>query len=216
MALRGMAVGEYGTTNRARLTCSRALCGVVAGACVSAASAADLSFRLADPQGRMLDGAVVSLLPLRGNAWPAPRPAHIEQVDKAFHPLVSVVQVGTAVDFPNNDRVRHHVFSFSSAKVFELKLYAGRPAQPVVFDKPGVVVLGCNIHDRMLAYVVVVETPWSAVAGTDGLARLRGVPAGEYTMQVWHPQRLGKPDLPARALRVAGDLSESLVVDLKQ
>jgi plastocyanin len=211
-----MAVGADRTANRARLACSRALCGVIAGACIGAASAANVSFKLADPQGRVLDGAVVSLLPVGRNALPAPRPAHIEQVNKTFRPLVSVVQVGTVVDFPNHDTVRHHVYSFSSAKVFELKLYTGRAAQPVVFDKPGVVVLGCNIHDRMLAYVVVVETPWSAVAGTDGLATLRDVPPGEYTLQVWHPQRLGKPDLPVRAVRVTADQSESLVVDLKQ
>jgi hypothetical protein len=91
------------------------------------------------------------------------------------------------VTFPNFDTVRHHVYSFSAAKTFELKLYAGVPNAPVTFDKPGVAVLGCNIHDRMAAWVVVADTPWSARSDADGRARIEALPAGSYKLSVWHP-----------------------------
>lgn len=194
---------------------SAGACGIAALLLAGAAEAATVVFRTTEPSGRVLDSVVVSLLPAMRGALPAPRPAHIEQVKKTFTPMVTVVQTGAAVDFPNNDTVRHHVYSFSEARVFELKLYAGKPARPVVFDKPGVVVLGCNIHDRMVAYVVVADTPWSAVASADGVATIVDVPPGDYLLQVWHPRRLGQPELPSRRIRIAADLSESLTVDLK-
>ena len=100
---------------------------------------------------------------------------------------MTLVTVGTKVAFPNFDTVRHHVYSFSQAKTFELKLYAGVPAAPVVFDKPGLAVLGCNIHDRMAAWVVVADTPWFARTGADGIARIEGAPAGAYRIAAWHP-----------------------------
>ena len=124
--------------------------------------------------------------------------AIIDQVNKQFTPLVSVIQVGTPVSFPNKDNIRHQVYSFSPAKTFELKLYSGVPSQPVVFDKPGLVVMGCNIHDRMLAYVQVVDTPWFAKTGADGAARIEGLPAGDYQVHVWH---YGAVD-PAGAVRM--------------
>jgi hypothetical protein len=98
-----------------------------------------------------------------------------------------VVQTGTPVQFPNHDTVRHHVYSFSPAKTFEIKLYVGTPAQPVVFDKPGTAVLGCNIHDQMVAWVHVVDTPWFALT-RQGAARIEDAPAGTYQLQVWHPR----------------------------
>jgi plastocyanin len=178
--------------------------------------AAVVTVRTSDAaSGRVLDSAVVSLVPVARGSLPPPRSASIQQMNKTFVPHVTVVQTGAAVEFPNVDTVRHHVYSFSPAKVFELKLYSGKPARPVVFDKPGVVVLGCNIHDHMSAYVVVVDTPWSDVSNVEGVARLADVPPGDYLLQVWHPRRLGLPDLPSRPLRVAGDQSESVSVDLK-
>jgi hypothetical protein len=95
--------------------------------------------------------------------------------------------VGSAVSFPNKDTVRHHVYSFSPAKVFDLKLYAGTPTTQVVFGAPGVVVLGCNIHDKMAAWLLVVDTPYYAKTDTSGSATLTAVPGGNYTLRVWHP-----------------------------
>lgn len=179
------------------------------------AQAATVTIKAGDGSGNALDSVVVSLVPVARAALPAARPAQIEQRNKTFLPAISVVQTGTAIEFPNNDTVRHHVYSFSAAKVFELKLYAGKPEKPVVFDKPGVVVLGCNIHDKMAAYVVVVDTPWSAISQTDGVARIADVPTGDYQLQLWHPRRLGMPDIPPRPLRIAGDQTETVKVELR-
>lgn len=179
------------------------------------AQAATVTIKAGDGSGNALDSVVVSLVPVARAALPAARPAQIEQRNKTFLPAISVVQTGTPIEFPNNDTVRHHVYSFSAAKVFELKLYAGKPEKPVVFDKPGVVVLGCNIHDKMAAYVVVVDTPWSAISQTDGVARIVDVPTGDYQLQLWHPRRLGMPDIPPRPLRIAGDQTETVKVELR-
>lgn len=111
----------------------------------------------------------------------------IVQIDRSFVPLVSIVRSGTSVHFPNRDSVRHHVYSFSPPKIFELKLYVGTPEKPVVFDTPGLVVLGCNIHDQMIGYVLVRDTPWIAVTGEDGVAKIQGVPDGDYQLEWWHP-----------------------------
>ncbi len=112
--------------------------------------------------------------------------AEIVQVERRFVPRVTVVTTGTAVSFPNRDTVRHHVYSFSAIKPFDLKLYAGTPANPVGFDKAGIAVLGCNIHDHMIAWVVVVDTPHFAVAGASGVLRLDKVPPGSYRLRSWH------------------------------
>ena len=108
------------------------------------------------------------------------------QQGKAFVPDVLVVTRGTAVNFPNRDTVRHHVYSFSPIRQFELKLYTGTPANPVVFDKSGVAVLGCNIHDQMVGWVLVLDTPFFATTTATGTVRLDNVPPGAYTLRTWH------------------------------
>ncbi|RZL03764.1 MAG: methylamine utilization protein [Rubrivivax sp.] len=112
--------------------------------------------------------------------------ANMAQKGRAFQPTLLVVQTGTPVSFPNFDTVRHHVYSFSAAKKFEIKLYSGTPAAPVVFDKAGTATLGCNIHDQMLGYIHVVDTPHFGVTGSDGQLNL-DLPAGEHRAQIWWP-----------------------------
>lgn len=131
--------------------------------------------------------------------------AVVDQVDKEFVPFVRVVRRGTAVHFPNNDQIRHHVYSFSEAKTFEIPLYEGVPAEPVLFEKTGVVPLGCNIHDWMSAYVLVVDTPWFAVTGEDGTARIADLPPGDYEVRAWHPTRRDEPASDAQRVSVDGD-----------
>ena len=121
----------------------------------------------------------------------APKPAVIDQVKKEFVPRVSVIQSGASVTFPNKDDIRHQVYSFSPAKTFELKLYHGMPSQPVVFDKAGMIVLGCNIHDKMVAYILVVDTPYYAKTDANGRVRLDGLAPGEYQIKAWQPQPNG-------------------------
>lgn len=144
-----------------------------------------------DDKGKPADDAVVVLVPTATDVVPGRPPAAagvMDQVDKEFVPHVLPVLVGTPVRFPNRDNIKHHVYSFSPAKKFELPLYTGTPTSPVVFDRPGVVVLGCNIHDWMVAYVYVAATPWFAKTGADGRARIADVPAGTYEARVWHPR----------------------------
>lgn len=157
--------------------------------------AAPLTVSVSDAAGRPLAQAAVYVL-LRGAAQSAAAgtTAQIGQRERQFQPQVSVVQTGTAVMFPNFDTVRHHVYSFSPIRKFELKLYAGTPAEPVVFDKAGTAVLGCNIHDRMSAFVHVVDTPLFALTGADGKITL-DVPAGEHRLRAWHA-RLPDSALP--------------------
>jgi plastocyanin len=161
---------------------------------VCAALAASLTAHAATLRVQVSNGpqplaeAVVHVTPV-GSAAPAraKRELTIEQINKQFVPMISVVQTGTAVSFPNRDPIRHHVYSFSPAKTFEIKLYSGVPATPVVFDKPGEVVLGCNIHDHMVAHVLVVDTPYFAKTDAKGAAIVEHLPAGEYEVQVWYP-----------------------------
>lgn len=149
--------------------------------------AADLTVTVSNAAGRPLAGAVVFLQSSAAEAAVKAMPQReIGQENKTFVPDQLVVTRGTAVNFPNRDTVRHHVYSFSPAKRFELKLYIGTPAAPVVFDTAGVAVLGCNIHDHMVAWVIVVDTPWYAVSDSDGRAVLRDVPPGDYALRTWH------------------------------
>ena len=148
-------------------------------------SAASFDVTVRDAAGAPLQDAVVYASPRSGPAAPATRTAEVAQQDRQFVPPVTVVQAGTSVRFPNRDPFRHHVYSFSPAKIFEIKLYVGTPADPVTFDKPGEVVLGCNIHDSMVGYIYVVDTPYFAKTSKEGRARLE-VPGGDYEVKVWH------------------------------
>ena len=158
------------------------------------AQTAEIAATVTDDQGLPVADAVVVAVPANGGARPLAKgteSAHagvVDQVDKEFAPKVTAILVGTAVTFPNHDNVRHQVYSFSPAKRFELPLYAGVPAAPVVFDKPGVVVLGCNIHDWMVGYIYVSESPYFAKTGKDGKAIIAGLPPRIYSVRVWHPQ----------------------------
>jgi plastocyanin len=164
--------------------------GLAFAAVLAHAQTADIAASVIDQQGRPVADAVLIAVPVDGNmrSPQRPRDGSIDQVDKEFFPRVTIVPVGASVTFPNHDDVRHQVYSFSPAKRFELPLYAGVPAQPVVFDKPGVVVLGCNIHDWMVGYVYVSESPFFAKTGKDGKAVLAELPARAYVGRVWHPQ----------------------------
>ena len=169
-----------------------------------------LTVEVRGPGDRPLPGAVVFLESAQAKSRVKPlEGAEMSQVSRQFVPEVLVVPVGTAIDFPNRDKVRHHVYSFSPAKKFELKLYIGTPTNPVVFDQPGVVVLGCNIHDQMVGWVLVVETPYYAQTGADGRATLNA-PPGNYQLRVWH---LGLPTgAPALSLPVTAKAWEQNVV----
>ena len=151
--------------------------------------AASIEIQARDPTGKPVADAAVYAIPGSGASETRSVRMAIEQVDREFVPYVSVIQQGTMVTFPNRDPILHHVYSFSPAKSFEIKLYTGKSPSEVQFDKPGVVTLGCNIHDWMIAYIAVVPTPYFSRTDAQGLARLRDLPAGSYEVRAWHPQQ---------------------------
>lgn len=161
---------------------------------VAYASPPSLEVRIADADGNAVEHAVVAVHTPRTADRGPPATGVVDQIDTTFVPHVLAVEVGTRVTFPNSDNIRHHVYSFSDAKSFELPLYEGTPAEPVRFDRPGVVTLGCNIHDHMRAYVFVSETPFTAVSDADGIARITDLPAGNHMVEIWHPRQKNRAD----------------------
>ncbi|SDS28301.1 methylamine utilization protein [Opitutus sp. GAS368] len=155
------------------------------------AAPAELAVTVKGTKGEPVADAVVSLIPLDGAAIPPPVTAgEIAQQDQEFSTFVTVVQAGAKIVFPNRDKVQHHVYSLSKAKKFELPLYNPGQAESIVFETAGLVTLGCNIHDWMLAYIVVVPTPWFAKTNALGLATV-AAPAGRYRLELWHPRLAG-------------------------
>jgi plastocyanin len=160
----------------------------LAGA-ASPLAAAPLSVRVVDASGRPVRDAVVTLYPA-GAAARQPRVASryvISQQNLQFRPFLTIVPVGADVSFPNLDPTKHHVYSFSAAKKFELKLFAKDQSRTVHFDRPGVVALGCNIHDQMSAFVVVTDSAWTARTNAQGIAAFGDAPDAPGRLTVWHP-----------------------------
>lgn len=153
------------------------------------ARAANVTVDVRGADGRPLAGAVVMIDTPKKPAGPITfdYPYVMAQQNIAFVPHVLIVPAGATVTFPNRDKVRHHVYSFSRAKKFDLKLYGRDETRSVVFDKPGIVALGCNIHDAMSGFIVVVDTPYAVQTDANGHAVLTGVPAGTASVRVWHP-----------------------------
>jgi plastocyanin len=152
------------------------------------AAAADLGVHVVNAAGKPLSDAVVFVPAASSRSQPVtPTRKVIAQRNRVFDPFVTVLQRGDSVEFPNEDTVLHHVYSFSPAKRFEIRLYKGTPPTPVTFDTAGIVVLGCNVHDWMLAYILVVDTRFYAKTAADGVAQLAGLPAGTHALMVWYP-----------------------------
>jgi plastocyanin len=152
--------------------------------------AASIRVSVLDRDQRSVGDVVVTVTPrASANAASAPAPrAVMDQVDKQFVPHLLVVRVGTEVAFPNSDTVAHQVYSFSPAKRFQLALYRGHAHPPLTFDKAGVVVLGCNIHDDMLAYIFVTPAPYFGKTDAAGKLILDDLPPGEYEVVLWSPR----------------------------
>lgn len=189
------------------------LCAAMAG------QAAELRLLVKDHRGKLVADAVVMATPVESKGAPRARPPlyAIDQVHKQFVPYVTVVYVGSKVRFPNSDNIRHQVYSFSPAKKFELPLYSGTDAPPVLFDSPGVVVLGCNIHDWMVGYVYVSDTPYFAKTQEAGSAVIDEMPPGDYRLRLWHPNIEHADEAATRrvTLSAEGPTSIEWEIDLK-
>lgn len=157
-------------------------------------TAATIELHIHDSAATPLENVVVALKPKAPTQLtPLPR-ALMDQRDYQFVPKVLAIPTNTQVFFPNSDDVRHHVYSFSPAKKFELRLYHGKTAEPILFDHPGKVVLGCNIHDSMVGYIYVVDTPYFALSDAKGNVRLTDLPSGAYELQIFYYRQTQVPE----------------------
>src|SRR5882724_11257883 len=181
------------STRPHRISCAtRAVGGALALLALTGAEplwAATLVISVQTPDGHALPGAVVTARPLdTPRRRPAPVHAVMDQVSRAFAPDLLVIAVGSTVSFPNSDSVSHQIYSFSAAKRFQLPLYRGKPYPPVHFDQAGLVTLGCNIHDSMLAYILVTEVRFFGRTDNAGAWSASEMPRGRYKITVWHPR----------------------------
>jgi plastocyanin len=186
------------------------------------ATAAELSIELRTMDNQAMPNAVIYLTPLKTQLPTTPPTiAVMDQIDRQYSPHILVVQKDTQVRFPNSDSIKHHVYSFSAAKTFELQLYRGLDANPLLFAKTGVVELGCNIHDWMLGYISVVDTPYFAKTNVAGQLSVT-LPDGEYRLNIWHPRIVDSTESLEHTVIIDGDnklsykLAKPLLPDLNQ
>lgn len=171
----------------------------------------DVRVVVKDQTGRPIEGAIVWAEVSR-ERMPPPVQAEIVQKNRQFIPPVTVIPVGSVVRFPNWDNVQHHVYSFSAAKTFDIPLYIGESPQAIEFERPGIVTLGCNIHDWMAAYIVVLDTAVFAKTDASGVVLLRNLPAGPVSIFGWCPRLRGAP---VKADLLAGQSSAELTMKLR-
>ena len=187
---------------------------MAASLCACLADAATLEVRVRDASGAPVPDAAVYAVPASGPAEARnARAVAVEQVDREFVPYVTVVQVGTPILFPNRDPIQHHVYSFSVAKSFEIKLYTGNSPE-ILMDKPGMVTLGCNIHDWMIAYIFVVPTSHFARTDASGNALLGDLPAGAYELRAVHPNQKTAAAVQNPTLDATATVAASFVLDV--
>lgn len=182
--------------------------------------ASDLAVTLKTPSGAPVADAVIVVETAEAapkGAIHFPGPYRMAQKDMQFTPFVLLVPVGAEVAFPNLDPILHHVYSFSPAKPFELKLYGRDETRRVRFDKPGLISVGCNIHDDMTGFIRVVDTPFAAKTDARGQALVTGLPPGPVTVRIWHPylKAVRNEAVRALALPASGETALSLAVDLR-
>jgi plastocyanin len=179
------------------------------------ANAGDIQVLVTDSSGKPVPNAVVTL-DLPGSPENRPGQFRVNQKDLEFHPYVLVIPVGSTVDFSNLDPVRHHVYSFSAAKKFDLKLFGKGESRSVRFDQPGVVAIGCNIHDSMQAFIHVSASPLAARTGPDGRVTLRGAPAGVHALHIWHAMMRAPGNEISQSVNTASNISLPFVIKLRR
>lgn len=203
--------GNHRPAHWNRLRASRIVLFLLPAMLSAAAPGGSVRIEIRDPKGAPVADAVASMVPLDWTPplTPPADPVLITQENEEFSPYVTPVVAGTRVSFPNRDKVQHHVYSLSKPKQFDIPLYKGESPESVVFDKPGVVTIGCNLHDWMSAHIVVLSTPHFAKSGAEGLVPLSTLAAGRYRLEVWHP-RIGST--VTREVVIAADDTAAQVI----
>jgi plastocyanin len=195
------------------IPCVWALLFAVCGSAAATTFTAEVN----DQDGRPVANAVIVLVADSKAPMPASRLAAektIDQRGETFIPLVTIVPKGGHIIFANNDQTTHQVYSFSSVKQFEITLARGEKSPPIAFDNSGVAALGCNIHDHMIAYAFVADSPWTVLTGADGRGTIAEVPPGNYEAQVWHPKLPPGHAIPSLKASLSGDTTR-LTVNIK-
>jgi plastocyanin len=188
-------------------------CALAVGA--APAFAGDLVVTVTTKEGKPLSDAVVTLPAPAGAPAPKfPWKLEIAQKDKQFAPFVLVAPVGAEVAFPNFDKFRHHVYSFSKGNKFELELYGSDQKRSVTFKATGVAALGCNIHDNMVAFVYVTDTPYAARTNANGVAELKGAPDGVTQVTVWHPHAKSRDQIITTDATIGGVARLTVAIDV--
>ncbi len=168
--------------------------------------AATVDVNITGSDGRPAAFAVAELFPIESSAAipqsHLPAEAIIEQRNETFIPLVTIIRRGGHVVFTNSDHTMHQVYSFSTIKQFAFEIDRGQKSAPMVFDQPGVAAIGCNIHDQMVTFVYVADTPWAVPTDTKGHAEIDQVPPGNYRVSVWDPQLMPGYHPEAASLKV--------------
>jgi plastocyanin len=178
----------------------------------TSAFGSDVEVFVVDRDGRpVADVAVYAARSAGLNQLPAPTSrAVMDQIDKQFVPHLLVVQTGTPVEFPNSDSVAHHVYSFSHPNKFKLPMYKGTAHPPVTFEHSGVVILGCNIHDHMLGYILVVDSTIFAMTDEDGKASLSLDVPTDYVIRIWSPRIRDREEFLSMAIANPDSLEPSV------
>jgi plastocyanin len=187
------------------------------GLCVAVpAAAGTLSVQANLVSHEPFAGAVVTVAAAATHAPVAPISAIVDQINLAFVPDIIVLPVGSTVEFPNTDSVSHQIYSFSPTKRFQLPLYHGKPYPPVHFDQAGIVTLGCNIHDRMVGYIVVTDASYFGRTDAHGAWSVTNLPRGIYHVSIWHPLMRDPVASLDRDVTITGDEPASTTVQLAQ
>ncbi|NNE39173.1 MAG: methylamine utilization protein [Gammaproteobacteria bacterium] len=182
---------------------------------VYSVAADTLTVMVTDNSGQVLPDAIVYLQPKSEMKVLQTPAVEIEQKNRLFNPFISVIPVGTTATFPNHDGIGHHVYSFSEAKSFELPLSEEVLTREIIFDKPGVVTVGCNIHDWMVAYLYIVTTPYYTVTDNNGNAELPDITAGEYELHIWHPGAKDTETIKSLTIGQGNRLQEEFTLEIR-
>jgi plastocyanin len=201
------------------------LCSLIIATCFTLAplaptpvTAGDISVLVVDRDGHAIPDVAVTATPARSGVVPSgeTRPAVMDQRNLAFTPRMLVIATGTSVEFPNNDTVSHQVYSFSAVKRFQLPLYKGQVHPPITFDRPGIVVLGCNIHDVMVGYIYVTDAPYFGKTSSAGGFSVKNAPDGEYRIAIWSPYIADSAAALSRTIQVGGNEPATILVQMQQ
>ena len=181
------------------------------------ACAASLTVQVTDQAGRPVADAVVTVIGEGATASPTTPAMHtIDQARLTFVPYVEIFRPGDSAVFHNSDGTQHHVYSFSPVKAFQFVVAPGTRSAPVLLDKPGVVAVGCNIHDGMISYLYVTDAPVAARTDMRGRVVFDGLGDGRYDVRVWQPRLpAGRPDLREKTVALAVGETKTLAFPLK-